>query len=126
MKFGEKTWEDMGESSMEISFENRTLVDFPANHFPPHKARRGWNNPGLRLINTCQIGRKNSDLEVVGETSSMTSLETFFQHLFGDTYKPIRDYLKETNGNHGIDPPVLTISVGQTIRTAMFGALVGV
>jgi hypothetical protein len=30
-----KIWEDMGESSMEISFENhRTLVDFPAISLP--------------------------------------------------------------------------------------------
>lgn len=35
VKHGEKTWENMGESSMEISFENhRTLVDFPAISLP--------------------------------------------------------------------------------------------
>ena len=34
-------------------------------------------------------------------------------------------FLKETNGNHWIDPPILTISVGQTIRTAMFGSTRG-
>jgi hypothetical protein len=52
VKHGEKTWENMGRYGR-ILHGNfvRKSSNFGgfSSHFPPHKPRMGWSNPGLRL-----------------------------------------------------------------------------
>ena len=61
VKYGEKTWENM-EIPCETwenmgrygrilhgNFVRKSNFGGFSCHFPPHKARRGWSNPGLRL-----------------------------------------------------------------------------